>query len=51
MYKRKPIKPIKFQDESVKKRVAPVYIGIFETSFVLGPAIGFVLILLKICSF
>ena len=33
---------ISFQDESVKKRVAPVYIGIFETSFVLGPAIGLV---------
>ena len=27
-------------DESVKEKVAPVYIGIFESSFVLGPALG-----------
>lgn len=27
-------------DESVEKKAAPMYIGIFEASFVLGPALG-----------
>ena len=27
-------------DESVAQKVAPVYIGIFNASFVLGPALG-----------
>ena len=27
-------------DESVAEKMAPVYIGIFESCFVLGPAIG-----------
>lgn len=27
-------------DESVTKKSAPMYIGIFEASFVLGPALG-----------
>jgi organic anion transporter 4A len=27
-------------DESVKEKMAPVFIGIFESSFVLGPALG-----------
>lgn len=27
-------------DESVSKKTAPIYIGIFEASFVLGPALG-----------
>lgn len=29
-------------DESVTKKSAPMYIGIFEASFVLGPALGYV---------
>ena len=31
---------VTYLDESVDKRNAPVFIGIFEASFVLGPAIG-----------
>ncbi len=27
-------------DESVQEKMAPVFIGIFESSFVLGPALG-----------
>ena len=31
---------VTYLDESVSKKDAPVFIGIFEASFVLGPAIG-----------
>ena len=31
---------VTYLDESVNKKDAPVFIGIFEASFVLGPAIG-----------
>ena len=32
-----------FLDESVSLKSSPVYIGIFQTWFLIGPAIGFVL--------
>lgn len=32
-----------FLDESVKKKVSPLYIGIYQTWFVIGPAFGFVI--------
>ena len=31
---------VTYLDESVNKKDAPLFIGIFEASFVLGPAIG-----------
>ena len=31
---------VNLMDESVSKSAAPMYIGIFEASFVLGPALG-----------
>ena len=35
---------VTYLDESVNKKDAPVFIGIFEASFVLGPAIGYVMV-------
>ena len=32
---------VTYLDESVSKKDAPLFIGIFEASFVLGPAIGY----------
>ncbi len=29
-------------DESVSKAAAPMYIGLFESTFILGPALGYV---------
>ena len=33
---------VTYLDESVEKQNAPLFIGIFEASFVLGPALGYV---------
>jgi len=30
-------------DESVAKKTSPMYIGVFQTFFVIGPALGFIL--------